>query len=130
MVVLCTIFGFSFFGKNILNILPFYLWRYTLFSLFSYGLQGYLINISFASAFAPFVSAIAFNDIDFYYESSYINAIFLGVIIGFIIVPLSKMYHFHCCYDYMKLGFTGGIIGAKEKVIILGYITFNFCNKI
>lgn len=129
IAALCTIFGFSFFGKNILNILPFYLGG-ILYSVYSHtDFKDNLINISFASALAPFVSAIAFNDIDFYYESSYINAIFLGVIIGFIIVPLSqKMYHFHQGYDLYNLGFTGGILGAVI-VAILRIYNFQFLQQ-
>ena len=52
------------------------------------------ITISFASALAPFVSEVAFR-VDTT-ETSYLNAIVLGIIIGFIVTPLaSKMAGFH-----------------------------------
>ena len=54
-----TVFGFSFFGKNILNILPFYLGG-ILYSVFEHiDFKEIFITISFTSAMAPFVSEVA-----------------------------------------------------------------------
>ena len=55
-----TVFGFSFFGKNILNILPFYLGG-ILYSIYtSTDFSGHIVPIAFSSALAPFVSSVAF----------------------------------------------------------------------
>ena len=84
-----TVFGFSFFGKNILNILPFYLGG-ILYSVYtSTDFSEHLISIAFSSALAPFISSVAFYG-EVAYETSYINAILIGVLIGFIVVPLAK----------------------------------------
>ncbi|WP_026338963.1 DUF1576 domain-containing protein [Fusobacterium russii] len=117
-----TVFGFSFFGKNILNILPFYLGG-ILYSIYSStNFSDSLTTISFSSALAPFVSAIAFSENSAINEASFINAILIGIIIGFIIVPLAKsFYDFHEGFDLYNLGFTAGILGAVMVAILKMY---------
>lgn len=119
-----TVFGFSFFGKNILNILPFYLGG-ILYSIYtSTDLGENLVRLFFTTALAPFVSVIAFNRDSVNSEAFYINAILIGVLIGFIIVPLSKsLFDFHEGYDLYNLGFTAGILGT---VIIAVLKMFDF----
>lgn len=123
LVIAClfTIFGFSFFGKNILNILPFYLGGilYTIYS--GTEMANNLTTISFSSALAPFVSAVAFGN-NIKIEASYINAILIGILIGFIVVPLSKsFYDFHEGFDLYNLGFTAGILGAVIVAVLKMY---------
>lgn len=117
-----TVFGFSFFGKNILNILPFYLGG-ILYSIYSStDFSECLTTISFSSALAPFVSAVAFSENSIANEASFINAILIGVVIGFIIVPLAKsFYDFHEGFDLYNLGFTAGILGAVMVAILKMY---------
>ena len=116
-----TVLGFSFFGKNILNILPFYLGG-MLYSIYtSTDFSEHIIPIAFSSALAPFVSSIAFYG-DISYETSYINAILIGVLIGFIVVPLAKsLYDFHEGYDLYNLGFTAGILGSVIIAVLKLY---------
>ena len=116
-----TVFGFSFFGKNILNILPFYLGG-MLYSIYtSTDFSEHIIPIAFSSALAPFVSSVAFYG-DISYETSYINAILIGVLIGFIVVPLAKsLYDFHEGYDLYNLGFTAGILGSVIIAVLKLY---------
>lgn len=122
LVIACllTVFGFSFFGKNILNILPFYIGG-IFYSIYSHeDFRDNFISIAFSSALAPFVSEIAFR-LDSK-ETSYINAIILGVGIGFIICPLArKMYSFHEGFNLYNLGFTGGILGAAVTSVLKLY---------
>ena len=116
-----TVFGFSFFGKNILNILPFYLGG-ILYSIYtSTDFSEHIIPIAFSSALAPFVSSVAFYG-DISYETSYINAILIGVLIGFIVVPLARsLYDFHEGYDLYNLGFTAGILGSVIIAVLKLY---------
>jgi hypothetical protein len=113
-----TVFGFSFFGKNILNILPFYLGG-ILYSIYtSTEFSENIVPVAFSSALAPFVSSVAFYG-EVTYETSYINAVLIGVLIGFIVVPLAKsLYDFHEGYDLYNLGFTAGILGS----VIIGVL--------
>lgn len=115
-----TVFGFSFFGKNILNILPFYLGG-ILYSVFEHiDFKEIFVSVSFTSALAPFVSEVAFR-VDTT-DTSYINAIALGIIIGFISTPLAKkMASFHEGFNLYNLGFTGGILGAVITSILKLY---------
>lgn len=115
-----TVFGFSFFGKNILNILPFYLGG-ILYSVFEHiDFKEIFVTISFTSALAPFVSEVAFR-VDTT-DTSYINAIALGIVIGFIVTPLAKkMAGFHEGFNLYNLGFTGGILGAVITSILKLY---------
>lgn len=115
-----TVFGFSFFGKNILNILPFYLGG-ILYSIFEHlDFKDIFVSVSFTSALAPFVSEVAFR-VDTT-DTSYINAIALGIIIGFISTPLAKkMMSFHEGFNLYNLGFTGGILGAVITSILKLY---------
>lgn len=122
LVIACffTVFGFSFFGKNILNILPFYLGG-ILYSIFDHiDFKEIFITICFTTALAPFVSEVAFKvDTN---DTSYINAIALGIIIGFIITPLAKkMASFHEGFNLYNLGFTGGILGAVITSVLKLY---------
>ena len=69
---------------------------------------------------APFVSEVAFR-VDTS-DTSYINAIALGIIIGFISTPLAKkMASFHEGFNLYNLGFTGGILGAVITSILKLY---------
>lgn len=116
-----TVFGFSFFGKNILNILPFYVGG-ILYSKYEYiDFKDILVTISFTSALAPFISEVAFN-IHVLSEYAYINAIVLGIVIGFIATPLAKkMAGFHEGFNLYNLGFTGGILGAVIASVLKLY---------
>lgn len=74
----------------------------------------------FTSALAPFISEVAFR-IEAS-EFSYINAIALGTLIGFVITPLAKkMAGFHEGFNLYNLGFTGGILGAVITSILKAY---------
>ena len=122
LVIACffTVFGFSFFGKNVLNVLPFYLGG-ILYSVFEHiDFKEIFVTICFTTALAPFVSEVAFR-VDTT-DTSYINAITLGIIIGFIVTPLSKkMANFHEGFNLYNLGFTGGILGAVITSILKLY---------
>lgn len=124
---LFTIFGFSFFGKNILNILPIYIGG-ILFSKYDHiPFKDIYLPVSFATALAPFISEVAFRTNTF--EFSYINGITLGIIIGFIISPLAKkMKGFHEGYNLYNLGFTAGILGLVLNSILKAY-DFNVASR-
>ncbi|MGL5175639.1 MAG: DUF1576 domain-containing protein [Cetobacterium sp.] len=116
-----TVFGFSFFGKNILNILPFYVGG-ILYSKYEHiDFKDILVTISFTSALAPFISEVAFN-IHVFSEYAYVHAIVLGIVIGFIVTPLAKkMAGFHEGFNLYNLGFTGGILGAVIASVLKLY---------
>lgn len=115
-----TVYGFSFFGKNMINILPIYIGG-ILYSKYEHlNFREILPAIMFTSALAPFISEVAFRvEAN---EFSYINAIALGTIIGFVATPLAKkMAGFHEGFNLYNLGFTAGILGAVITSILKAY---------
>lgn len=115
-----TVFGFSFFGKNIFNVLPIYLGG-IIYSKFEHlDFKTVLPTIMFTSALAPFISAMAFSSGSS--EKAYLLAMILGVVIGFIATPLAKkMISFHEGFNLYNLGFTGGLLGAIITSILKTY---------
>ena len=107
-----TVMGFSFFGKNIFNIVPIYIGGY----LYSYhkriDFKDIIVSIMFATALAPVISEISFSNIlpD---KIGILMGIGIGIFIGFIITPLaSHMVKFYDGYNIYNLGFTAGILGT------------------
>ncbi len=115
-----TVFGFSFFGKNIFNVLPIYLGGIMYAKFEHLDFKTVLPTIMFTSALAPFISAMAFSSGSF--EEAYLLAMILGIIIGFIATPLAqKMVSFHEGFNLYNLGFTGGLLGAVITSILKAY---------
>ena len=107
-----TVIGFSFFGKNLFNIIPIYLGGY----LYSYhkkiDFKDIIVSIMFATALAPVISEISFSNI-LPYKIAVLIGIGVGIFIGFIITPLaSHMVKFYDGYNIYNLGFTAGILGT------------------
>ena len=107
-----TVMGFSFFGKNIFNIIPIYMGGY----LYSYhkkiDFKDIIVSIMFATALAPVISEISFSNM---LPSKIAILLGIGVVIfiGFIITPLaSHMVKFYDGYNIYNLGFTAGILGT------------------
>lgn len=107
-----TVLGFAFFGKNLFNILPIYAGGYLYCKYQEIEMKKIILIIMFGTALAPIVSEMAFghNIVAVY---SVPLGIVLGLLIGFIIVPLSgHMLKFHDGFNLYNIGFTAGIIGT------------------
>jgi len=107
-----TVIGFSFFGKNILNIMPIYFGGYLYARRQGIPMKNIILIIMFSTALAPIVSEITFGG---YFDRgfNYFMGISIGTLIGFIIVPLSShMLKFHDGYNLYNIGFTAGIVGT------------------
>ena len=107
-----TVLGFSFFGKNIFNIIPIYFGGY----LYSYNqdleFKDVIVSIMFATALAPVISEISFAEI-LPEKFALLTGVGLGTFIGFIITPLaSHMVKFYEGYNIYNIGFTAGILGT------------------
>lgn len=107
-----TVMGFSFFGKNIINILPIYFGGYLYAKHQKIEVKNILLVIMFSTALSPMVSEITFGGI-FEEGFNYVMGIAVGTLIGFVIVPLSShMIKFHDGYNLYNIGFTAGILGT------------------
>lgn len=107
-----TVIGFSFFGKNILNVLPIYFGGYLYSKYQRIPMKNVILVIMFSTALAPMVSEITYGGI-FSDGVNYIMGIATGTFIGFMIVPLaSHMLRFHDGYNLYNIGFTAGLLGT------------------
>ena len=107
-----TVIGFSFFGKNVFNIIPIYFGGY----LYSYNqdldFKDIIVSVMFATALAPVISEISFSNI-LPAKFGILVGISIGTFIGFIITPLSShMVKFYEGYNIYNIGFTAGILGT------------------
>ncbi len=116
-----TVIGFSFFGKNLYNIIPIYLggYFYTLYKKISF--KDIIIVVMFGTALAPLVSEISFSGLlrPFW---AIVVAVSVGIFIGFILVPLSShMLKFHDGYNLYNIGFTSGILGTAMTSVLRSF---------
>lgn len=110
--------GFSFFGKNLFNSIPFMIgvWIYTKVTKQNY--RNYVIVGLFGSALGPLISFLAFSGV-LPQGWSILLAYTLGIFIGFILPQLSTQFlGFHQGFSLYNVGFTAGIIG----MVVLGFM--------
>ena len=110
--------GFSFFGKNLFNSIPFMIgvWIYTKVTKQNY--RNYVIVGLFGSALGPLISFLAFSGV-LPQGWSILLAYILGIFIGFILPQLSTQFlGFHQGFSLYNVGFTAGIIG----MVVLGFM--------
>ena len=110
--------GFSFFGKNLFNSIPFMIgvWIYTKVTKQNY--RNYVIVGLFGSALGPLISFLAFSGV-LPQGWSVLISYALGIFIGFILPQLSTQFlGFHQGFSLYNVGFTAGIIG----MVVLGFM--------
>ena len=110
--------GFSFFGKNLFNSIPFMLgvWIYAKVTKQNY--RNYVIVGLFGSSLGPLVSFLAFGGV-LPSGVSILIAYTLGIFIGFILPQLATQFlGFHQGFSLYNVGFTAGIVG----MVVLGFM--------
>lgn len=124
-----TVLGFSFFGKNIYNIIPIYLGGYVYCKFQNISLKEIILIIMFTTGLSPIVSEISYAGI-FPAPYSIIFGMLVGVFLGFCTVPLSShMLKFHDGFNLYNIGFTAGIVGTVFTSILRSFdITINPVN--
>lgn len=116
-----TVIGFSFFGKNLYNIIPIYLggYFYTLYKKISF--KDIIIVVMFGTALAPLVSEISFSGLLPPFLAIVV-AVCVGIFVGFILAPLSShMLKFHDGYNLYNIGFTSGILGTALTSVLRSF---------
>ncbi len=113
--------GFSFFGKSIINILPIYLGGFFYSRHEKVKFRSIFAIMMFATGLAPVVSFLLFNkNLTLSYSLPF--GISMGMIIGFIITPLSShMLKFHDGYNLYNIGFTIGVLGTILASILKSF---------
>ena len=109
-----TYLGFTFFGKNFVNVIPIFVGVY-LYSLYvKEPLKNFIHIAIFATCLAPVVST---NFIGAWYGN--VVSIAIGLIYGFLIVPLgSHAIRWHSGYTLYNIGFSGGVFALVTTAII------------
>ncbi|WVU09929.1 DUF1576 domain-containing protein [Natranaerobius thermophilus JW/NM-WN-LF] len=111
-----TMAGFSFLGKNIINIWPVFLGVYLYSLTQKEGLNNYILNALFGTALAPLVSSISITS-----DLGVTGGIIGGVIAGFIVPPLAgHLLATHQGLNLYNIGFTAGFIGTLFTGIFRG----------
>ena len=108
----CLIFGFSLFGKNVLNI-----WA-ILFGVFLYArfhgksVREYIYVGLYGTSLSPIVTQIMQIG-EFHVVPRLLLAVCVGIAIGFVLPPLSTHVHYaHKGYSLYNVGFSSGIIAT------------------
>lgn len=103
-------FGFSFMGKNLLNILPFYLGGFLHSYYFKKPFKSVVIVTMFSCALAPFTTAIVrFFDFNLF---GFLVSILFGAFLAFIMPAIaSHVLQFHKGYNLYNTGLANGLVG-------------------
>ncbi len=111
LAAIFTVMGFSFFGKNLFNSIPFIIGTYLYEKFSQSSLSSLLLGALFSSALGPVVSIITFGQGLPIFIGMPIG-ILVGILIGFIIHPISASFlRFHQGFNLYNIGFTAGVIG-------------------
>lgn len=107
---LFLIIGFSFLGKNLLNIWAIIIGVYLFAKYHKQPFAKYIYVALFGTAMAPMVTEIVFH-FQLIFPIRILLGIILGILVGFILPPLAS--HFlkiHQGYNLYNVGFTAGMI--------------------
>lgn len=102
--------GFSLFGKNPINILPFFLGVWIYAQAKGQPMARYTNAALFSTTLAPIVSDVLLKS-PVHPLLSILLAIGVGTLIGYIIIPLAEhAFSTHMGYTLFNYGFTGGLM--------------------
>ena len=113
--------GFSFFGKNILNALPILLGVWVYARTQKDHIRKYSLHTMLSFTLTPAVSELAFGGHTSYLATDIALALFVGVLLGFLMPGLSyTTMQFHNGYNLYNAGLSAGILA------IFALAVFNF----
>ncbi len=119
-ILLCA--GFSMFGKDIVNIWPIIAGVFLYAKRQKDGFNKYIYNALYGTSLAPIITEIVLIRGDIY---SLISAVICGLIIGFLIPPLSTYcLRVHQGYSLYNVGFSAGLVGTLIVSLLrsFGYV--------
>ncbi|MDQ0149485.1 DUF1576 domain-containing protein [Eubacterium multiforme] len=103
--------GFSFFGKNILNIWPVMLGVYLFSRYQKQPLLNYTLVMLLSTTLAPTVSQLSFTSDNL--TLGLLSGSIIGVIIGFILTPIAThCISSHAGYNLYNIGFACGLLAT------------------
>lgn len=121
IAAICTVTGFSFFGKNLYNSMPIMLGVYCYSKAVRQPFGNFLSPCLFGTALSPLVSEFSFN-IGLPLIPSLMLGIASGLAAGFVLPPLSAHFlRFHQGFSLYNTGFAAGIIGMVFMAVLRGF---------
>ncbi len=106
------VFGFGFFGKNILNILPILLGGYLNAKVQKEPFARHSLATVLSTTLAPAVSMVVYLFWDKNMKLGLFIALLVGVAIGFVMPKVANYtMKAHSGFNLYNIGFAGGIIG-------------------
>lgn len=103
--------GFGLWGKNPVNMLPIVAGAFLFAKVHKMKFTKYTYTAIFAGCLSPFVTEFAYI-LPFSKEVNIICALLLGVLMGYLIVPLAThTTSMHMGYSLFNVGFAGGALG-------------------
>lgn len=116
-ILLCS--GFAMFGKDMVNIWPIIAGVFLYAKRQDDGFSKYIYNALYGTALAPIITEIALIRGDWI---SVLAAVLSGLLIGFIIPPLSTYcLRVHQGYSLYNVGFSAGLIGTLVVAILRSF---------
>lgn len=108
----CLIFGFSLFGKNVVNIWSILFGVYLYARYHKTSIRNYLYIGLYGTSLSPIITQVMqINGLPLLLRIA--MSLFLGIIIGFVLPPLSTHVHYaHQGYSLYNVGFSSGIIAT------------------
>lgn len=104
--------GFSFFGKNILNIWPIILGVYLFSKYQREPFRNYILVALLGTTLSPIVSQVSL-ELKFNTSISILLGVLTGIFVGFILPPIaSYTVKVHNGYNLYNIGFAGGLIAT------------------
>jgi hypothetical protein len=107
--------GFSFVGKNIYNIWPFYIGGYVYSKVHKLDFKNTIVNSIYTTSLAPVISVVAYT-----FSANSIAAVILsylcGAFIGYIMPELAaRMLTAHAGYNLYNTGFAAGFVAITAN---------------
>ncbi len=117
MAAVFTMVGFSFFGKNIVNVPPIILGVYLFARYRRESFQQYVLIALFGTSLSPVVSQFAFG-----YGWGLPLGVLAGILAGLAVPALAKhLIHLHQGLLLYNVGFTAGFIGTLLTAQLRAY---------
>ena len=108
----CLMFGFSLFGKNLLNIWTILIGVYIYAHYHKMHFSKYVYVGLYGTSLSPIITQIMYIT-ELPYMLRVVLMLFIGITIGFVLPPLATHSHFaHKGYSLYNVGFASGIIAT------------------
>ena len=117
----CLMFGFSLFGKNLLNIWAILLGVYLYSHYHKKHMSSYIYIGFYGTSLSPIITQIMYIS-HLPYAVRLITSLAVGLIIGFVLPPLSTHVHYsHKGYSLYNVGFSAGIIATVVVSVLKSF---------